>query len=156
MSAVKWLVILVWVAIVASAAPRTQANVANSEGARYMVYMPLVVVAQTPAAPRQTVVVQVWNDVNGNGERDAGEPGIGSVPVSLTSMTPPSGSAPTSSSLARATDATGTAMFSLINGSTYVLESWHNQSQWRATTETRFILTAPSGQTAYSIGLQRR
>lgn len=154
MSGVKWLAILIVVILLGLAAPRTQAATGGGGGAQYVLYMPAVLVARPAAVARQTVMAQVWHDVNGNGVRDEGESAIAGVPISVTNVSPTP--TPTSGSMARATDANGTAMFSLISGSSYILESWHNQTQWRATTETRFTLATPPTQVAYHIGLQPR
>lgn len=91
------------------------------------------------------IAVEVVNDLDGDGARDPGEPGIAGWPVEVSSPDGVSG---------LFTDSTGTVQFPVVTGGTHhVLQG--GKHGWRATSPVQIVIAAGLGETTSVSFLQQ-
>ena len=97
----------------------------------------------------------VFEDVNGNGRRDAGEPGVAGALVEVTSVPITQGPNPISGSMTVMTDSTGEYSSALYPTYIYTVDIQVDPAQWTPTTETRLEFRGVNAPSAFNVGVQR-
>jgi len=114
--------------------------------------------AQCPAGELPSIQGTKWNDLNGNGEKDAGEPGVANVTISLN----PQGDLQTSTTT---TDGNGNYTFAEISDGAYdicevVPTGWHQTYPINGNNNCHYVIfgnnnnASVSGSLSYDFGNQ--
>ncbi|MCW5853516.1 MAG: hypothetical protein KIT87_25850 [Anaerolineae bacterium] len=96
----------------------------------------------------------VYEDRNGNGRRDAGEPGVAGALVEVTSVPVNQGPAPISGSMTVMTDASGEYTSALYPTYVYTIQVQADPAQWTATTPTRLEFRGSAAPATFNVGLR--
>ena len=98
----------------------------------------------------------VFEDLNGNGRRDAGEPGVAGALVEVTSVPVNQGPNPISGSMTVMTEATGEYSSALYPGYVYSIDVQADSTRWTPTTPTRMEFRGASAPASFDVGLRGR
>lgn len=112
--------------------------------------------ATAPAKLRGGFGGVVFEDLNGNGRRDAGEPGVAGALVEVTSVPVSQGPNPISGSITVMTDASGEYSSVLFPNYIYTVDVLTDPTRWTPTTPTRTQFRGVVAPASFDVGLRGR
>ena len=112
--------------------------------------------ATTSAKMRAALGGVVFEDLNGNGRRDGGEPGVAGALVEVTSVPVNQGPNPISGSMTVMTNDTGEYASALYPTYVYTIDVQVDTTRWTPTTPTRTEFRGADAPGSFNVGLQGR
>lgn len=150
----RWMVVTVLVMLVLAGGGQVySARASGSEGDGVL---NMAASETAPGKMRAAFGGVVYEDVNGNGRRDAGEPGVAGALVEVTSVPVNQGPAPISGSMTVMTDDSGEYTSALYPNYIYTVTVQADPAQWTATTPTRVEFRGSAAPAAFNVGLRGR